>query len=209
MAGLNFSALVSSISGKTGGAVFSIWKGRPYVRQRVIPANPRTPPQTEVRDAFAETLALWQRLTPTIQMAYDPGARPRQISGSNDFTSRNLAPIKAQTGLVGPRRNTRAAKPYIQISPTFNFWTEPAPGKMQWQFFDALQGPAYTVGGICYDATDKIPIQQFVTDQPSATALITFTGATIGHLYLVCAWIYRTWDGEFVHFGSDSHTQLT
>lgn len=42
--------------------VFSSWKGIPYVRQYVIPFNPQTVDQMEIRDAFAVYVSKWQLL---------------------------------------------------------------------------------------------------------------------------------------------------
>lgn len=42
--------------------VFSVWKGINYVRQYVIPFNPKTVDQTAVRDAFASYVAHWKLL---------------------------------------------------------------------------------------------------------------------------------------------------
>lgn len=48
-------------SGTIGDAiVFSNWKGLPYVRSRVIPANPRTTTQQASRELLTSGVSTWQ-----------------------------------------------------------------------------------------------------------------------------------------------------
>lgn len=56
-------ALSLDASGKLGGAiVYSKWKGRPYVRELVIPANPKTVSQVGVRAMFKFLAQNWAAL---------------------------------------------------------------------------------------------------------------------------------------------------
>lgn len=47
--------------------VFAAWKGINYVRQYVIPFNPKTVDQMVIRNAFASYVAHWQLLLPAVQ----------------------------------------------------------------------------------------------------------------------------------------------
>lgn len=49
--------------------VYSTWKGIPYARVHVIPANPKSVGQQEVRGVFATLTEMWKRMP---QLARDP-----------------------------------------------------------------------------------------------------------------------------------------
>lgn len=52
--------LAASASGKLGGIVFSHNRGGTYIRQRVVPTNPGTTFQTNVRNVMANLAIAWQ-----------------------------------------------------------------------------------------------------------------------------------------------------
>jgi len=67
--------------------VFSQWKGRPYMRSWVKPANPRTNAQKAVREHLKAVLKRWQELSadPGVVTAWNAEALPYLISGYNLF----------------------------------------------------------------------------------------------------------------------------
>jgi len=83
------SPLFSDIRNKLGeNVVFSMWKGRPYMRSYVVPANPNSLAQQAQRDHMREIVALYQanvKGTPAHAAAWDVEALPRLISGYNQF----------------------------------------------------------------------------------------------------------------------------
>jgi len=83
------SPLFSDIRNKLGeSAVFSIWKGRPYFRGYVIPANPQTNKQQAHRAVLRELVRRWQDIIDTAdkKAVWNAEALPYQISGYNLFT---------------------------------------------------------------------------------------------------------------------------
>ena len=72
---------------------FSRWKGRNYVRQRVIPTYTNTATQKAVRDLMRDASVLWKgngtdgttTINQTYKDAYDVAAGPQAISGFNLF----------------------------------------------------------------------------------------------------------------------------
>jgi len=83
------SPLFSDIRNKLGeSAVFSIWKGRPYFRSYVIPANPQTAKQQAHRAVLAALVARWQAIIDSAdkRQAWNKYALPYAISGYNLFT---------------------------------------------------------------------------------------------------------------------------
>lgn len=74
-------------AGQLGGAiVFAKNKGRPYVRQYVIPANPRTDAQTGTRAAFKWSSQEWSQLDPANQATWEAPAAAANVSPFNAFT---------------------------------------------------------------------------------------------------------------------------
>lgn len=77
-------------SGTIGNiATFSKWKGRPYVRQRVIPSNPKSPLQVSTRAMMKFLSQAWIDVGGTPQASWDELAAAAQISPFNAFISRN------------------------------------------------------------------------------------------------------------------------
>ena len=83
------SPLFSDIRNKLGeNVVFSMWKGRPYMREYVIPANPRSKAQTANRLHMAAIIELYQanvKGTDAHKAAWNVAALPKTISGYNLF----------------------------------------------------------------------------------------------------------------------------
>lgn len=74
-------------SGTVAGTLtFAKWKGRNYVRQRVIPSNPQTAAQTGVRATFGGTIALYKANKVALDSAFDTLAKQRNFSPINAFT---------------------------------------------------------------------------------------------------------------------------
>ena len=84
------SPLFSDIRNKLGeNVVFSMWKGRPYMRSYVTPANPNTLKQQANRDQMAKIVELYQtniKGTPADVAAWDVEALKDLVSGYNQFT---------------------------------------------------------------------------------------------------------------------------
>ncbi len=89
MAKVMFSPIIVSISGKVADAVFARWKGRNYIRSRVVPANPRSTAQMVVRNSMARAVSLWQSLYAEIKTAMDVYAAGYRMSGYNWMVGQN------------------------------------------------------------------------------------------------------------------------
>lgn len=70
-------------------ATFSKWKGRPYVRQRVIPANPQSALQVSTRAMLRFLAQAWASIGATPQGTWEDLAAAAQISPFNSFVGRN------------------------------------------------------------------------------------------------------------------------
>lgn len=85
-------ALSLSASGKLAGSmVFASWKGRPYVRELVIPANPQSGPQTGVRAMMKFLSQQWASLTAEQKADWDTRASATTISPFNAYVAYNMS----------------------------------------------------------------------------------------------------------------------
>lgn len=75
--------------GKT--AVYSSWKGIPYVRRYVIPANPRTTKQVTVRDLFKALQQMWLLMPALGKAPFQANAQGQRYTPNNKFTSLNVS----------------------------------------------------------------------------------------------------------------------
>jgi hypothetical protein len=90
MAKVSGPLLSMDASGTVANAfTFSKWKGRNYVRQRVIPSNPQTAAQTAVRSMFAGLVMAYQANTPEIKSAFEARAKATNVSAFNAFVGFN------------------------------------------------------------------------------------------------------------------------
>ena len=84
------SPLFSDIRNKLGeNVVFSMWKGRPYMRSYTVPANPNTLKQQAERNQMKNIVEMFQanvKGTPDNKAAWNVEALPLLISGFNIFT---------------------------------------------------------------------------------------------------------------------------
>jgi len=79
--------------------VFSKWRGQPYARRHVIPANPQTAEQSLTRDTFSWLQAVW-KVAPTLfqapWLAYSAG---KVLTDRNAFTKFNLPDLRSAADL--------------------------------------------------------------------------------------------------------------
>jgi len=86
-------------SGKLGGAiVFSRWKGIPYARKLVTPANPKSGKQVTVRAMFKFLSQNWAALTTDQKAEWNDRAAAANISPFNAFMGYNQARWRNFTG---------------------------------------------------------------------------------------------------------------
>lgn len=80
-----------SASGALGGAiVFGSWKGRPVVRELVIPANPKTAPQLSRRAMLKFLSQSWALIVAADKASWNSRAQSQAISPFNAYCQYNL-----------------------------------------------------------------------------------------------------------------------
>lgn len=100
-------------SGSVGGTLtYSKWKGRNYVRQLVIPANPQSAMQTAMRAMFKFLGSQWSGIDPTDQDSWNGQADNDKVSDFNAYMKLNQAGWAnrfAPSWANPPQRNDTAA----------------------------------------------------------------------------------------------------
>lgn len=166
MARLTFSPLIAGMSGKTADAVTASWKGRAYVRKRVIPANPNTAAQQTVRDSMGRLSPLWRSLESQIKAVQDDYAVNEALSGWNWFVRSNRVLEETyESGLITPPNTDIEAPASITL-------TDQGGGTCKVDWTGGTQGAGYYI----YVVSRKIETGEVVNAyvvQSSETVLVS------------------------------------
>lgn len=201
-------------SGQIGKTlVFGKWRGRPYVRQHVIPGNPQTAEQSLTRDTFSWLQSVYKVAPALFTAPWAAYAEGKAMTERNAFTKFNLPNLRPETDLLlmqGSPGALGGLPPASMLVTPGNdqltvACTEPSPLPVGWSIVSATfavipdQDPA---SGILYQvtaATDvATPFSQVITGLISAT------------LYECFAWlVYLRPDGKTAYSPSISATGLT
>lgn len=100
MARLTAPLLSLRASGAIGDAiVFASWKGIPYARTYVIPENPNTLAQQEVRGVFSTLSELWKRMPVEARRPFTLAVRGLPLTDRNKHVQVNVAALIDQADL--------------------------------------------------------------------------------------------------------------
>jgi len=78
---------------------FASWKGVAYARTRVIPANPNTLPQQEVRGVFGTATNLWKRMGVQARLPFQNAVRGVPMTARNKHIQVNVPALKDDPNL--------------------------------------------------------------------------------------------------------------
>jgi len=100
MARLTAPLLSLSASGTIAKTLtFANWKGIPYVRTRVIPANPKSDAQKEVRGIFSTLNLMWKRMPSIAREPFIAAVRGLPLTPRNKHIQANVATLIDETTL--------------------------------------------------------------------------------------------------------------
>lgn len=80
--------------------VMSKWRGIPYARRYVIPANPNTVAQQAVRSTFALLREMWKLAPAGLTAPWDSFAQGRPFTGMNKFVGENVRVLNSQPDMT-------------------------------------------------------------------------------------------------------------
>ena len=69
---------------------YASWRGVPYARRHVIPANPKTTAQVLTRDIFTGLTVRWKQGGPIMRSPWDRFAVGQKFLGSNAYLGKNI-----------------------------------------------------------------------------------------------------------------------
>ena len=205
---LSFDARASV--GKT--IVYSNWKGVPYARRWVQPANPNTSDQQAVRGVFKWLMAVWSFMPAAAQEAWNAYAQGQPMTGRNAFAKFNVAPLQGQTDLTNFVMSPSARSGPIAQAATFTPGNDlvtvdiTAPALPSgWTIVEAVaaairqQNPS---SGVLYTVTAGV--------DATSTYQIVLSGLASAQTYVCGAWFkYLRPDGTFAYGRSIQGTALT
>jgi len=79
--------------------VFASWRGRPYARRHVVPANPQTAEQSLTRDTFSWLQSVWKVAPPEVTAPWFIYAAGKVLTDRNAFTKFNLPDLRTAIDL--------------------------------------------------------------------------------------------------------------
>lgn len=180
---------------------YASWRGINYVRQRVIPANPRTIKQQSIRSIFANMGMLWMYAPQLLKDPWEAYAIGKPLTGRNRFVGTNVNSLKEKTdmknfvGSIGARGGIPLVG--ITVAPTatageLRVTPEMPAVPTDWVVDSVVavaikdQAPDGAIDALIYSATSSTSPYE-----------ITLTGLPSGALMVVSAWpVFTKPDGS-------------
>lgn len=194
-----------------GTLTYSKWKGRPYIRQRVIPANPQTVEQSKTRNAFTWASDAWKNFPTLGRAPWDRFAQGQVLSGRNAFIGKNTAALRAvaviDDWIGSPGAKGGLAPESILITPgvgtlTIDF-TNPTP-PTGWTLDSAI------ATALPAQDPQTEPFALGPTDEDAVTQnQIVFAGLDNTVLYTVSAWLQWSKPDTSIAYGASVNAQDT
>jgi len=190
-------------SGTIGKTItYAKWRGVPYARQRVVPANPQSTQQTVIRSTFALLREMWKLAPARLTEVWNSFASGRPFTGMNKFVGENVRVLKYEPDMANfigspgakgglpPDSVVLASAGAGALTATF---TVPA-APVGWAIVEAVsvvfldQAPDGIFDGVITSAFDAV-----------APYVPTFAGLAAGD-YIVASWLkWEKPDGSFAY----------
>lgn len=191
--------------------VYSKWKGRPYVRRHVIPANPQTTAQTLTRDIFRNMNSVWKLGGALLVAPWNRFADGQVLTGRNAFIGQNLAAMRGDTDLANMIMSPGAKGGLPQATTVFT----PGVGDVTVDITAPTPPSGWTVqAGIAAALVDGTPegITNYITtegeDLAAPFSIVLTLAATTN--YAVGAWLrWAKPDGTIAYGPSTVSLELT
>ncbi len=78
---------------------FATWRGVPYARQHVTPANPKSTAQVLTRDIFANMNDRWKQGGPLMRAPWDRFSVGQKFVGRNQYMGKNLNVLRGEADM--------------------------------------------------------------------------------------------------------------
>lgn len=178
-------------SGQIGGTlVHASWRGIPYVRRYVTPANPQSTDQTKTRSTFSFLSSMWKAAPALLTAPWDAYAVGQPLLGRNAFIGQNVKALRAgadMTAFIGSP-GAKGGIPPTSVAVT------PGAGQLAIAFTNPAAPTGWTIASAiaaCVPNTDPHTATLFATvaDEDAVTQdAVTLTGLSAQE-YVVVAWL--------------------
>lgn len=184
---------------------YSKWRGINYVRRRVVPNNPNSTAQQEVRGCFSTLSEMWKRMP---QLARDPflaAVRGLPLTDRNRHVQANVAALQGDTDLNDLVMSVASGN----AIPPVNVVESGGVGTIDVTADAPTAPPGYTltsiVAAICLDGDPSPAIirEVLAEEDVSAPYAPSFTGLAAG-TYQVATWCKWTRDSDSRVFYSEA-----
>jgi hypothetical protein len=186
-------------------SVYASWKGIPYVRRYVIPANPRTTKQVVTRSIFKLLQSMWLVLPATGKLPFQAFVAGKPLTPNNKFTSLNIAGVDTSA----PPANMdffKGSPGALGGLPPLTAVATPGAGTIS----VAVGAPALPDGwtinmaaGVAFEDQDpQAPWTGTIQAQTDDTSpyVLDFTGLTAAQIYQVSVWlVWNRPDGKLAY----------
>lgn len=200
MAKLKAPLLSMGASGQIGKSmVIGSWRGVPYARQHVTPANPKTAAQTTTRNTFSSADDQFKKMLSNAQAPWKAAAKGRAFTARNAFIRDFVAELRGKAdfadyvaspgvngGLSGTNLTVAGGSSSGEIDVSIDVGQAPVDWEQPTVIFTAVKD---------HDPVDLL--DEFVAESaetgagssysPPQTISYTFTGLTAGSDYAVSA----------------------
>lgn len=193
-------------------AVYSSWKGIPYARRYVIPANPKTTQQQVTRNMFKVLNQIWLLMPGVGKEPWLARAQGQPFTGVNAFIQSNIrgvdteAPPTDWAGFIGSAGAKGGLPPAsLGITPAATTLTAAigAPSIPDGWTIEEAQGIVFQDGDPQANLVGNVQAQVDAT----STYSLVFTGLTTATDYVVSVWFkWNRPDGSYAY--STSLTDL-
>lgn len=174
--------------------VASKWKGRPYMRQHVVPANPQSVGQTSTRNAFSVANEIWKVGPALFSAPWNLFAQGQVLTGRNAFMGAYVRDNRGQADLTAmlfsPGAKGGLPPDSIALTPgstqiTVDFTNPSAP--VGWTLVSAI---AATIRDGNPESTTFVNIT--AGEDTGTMNQVVLTGLTASVLYAVGGWLEWT-----------------
>lgn len=201
-------------SGTIGkSVVFGSWRGVPYARQHVVPANPNTAGQQSTRNTFTGMDLQFKLSLDLAQAPWKLGSKGKPLTDRNLYLSKNVKALRGQAdmsafvaspgvngGLPGLNFVAAGGGASGEIDIDLDVGQNPIDWSADFVIFTAFQDrdPAVLPTVFVVEASVAGPGDVYV---PPVTVSHTFAGLTGGANYLCSAWIQWTRSDGITAYG--------
>lgn len=188
---------------------YSKWKGVPYVRQRVVPANPQTAEQQLTRGVFANASNIWKGAPSLFTAPWNRFAVGQPLSGRNAFMKEFVGRLRGDADLAemlfAPSAKGGTPLDAIIVTPGSGelVITPSAPTPPTGWTLTAIVAAAI----VDQDPETMTDYTLTVVSENAPVTNITLTGLTPSVLYQVGAWpVWQKPDGSVAYGQSINDT---